>query len=85
MLIITTLYWAQTFLIPLAIALLFTFLLTPLAAGLEKFGFGRVPSVIAVVLFIFSLLGAVAWGVALQFTSIANQLPIYRLNIGKKS
>ena len=83
-LIIASLYWAQTFLIPLAIALLFTFLLTPLAAGLEKFGFGRVPSVIAVVLFIFSLLGAIAWIVALQFTSIANQLPIYRSNIRQK-
>ena len=81
---IASLYWAQTFLIPLAVSLLFTFLLTPLAAGLEKFGFGRVPSVIAVVLFIFSLLGVIAWIVALQFTSIANELPIYSSNIRQK-
>ena len=83
-LLIASLYWAQTFLIPLAVSLLFTFFLTPLTAGLEKFGFGRVPSVIAVVLFIFSLLGTIAWIVALQFTSIANQLPIYRSNIRQK-
>ena len=81
---IASLYWAQTFLIPLALSLLLTFLLTPLAAGLEKFGLGRVTSVIGVVLFIFSVLGAVAWIVALQFTSVANQLPIYQSNIRQK-
>ena len=81
---IASLYWAQTFLIPLALSLLLTFLLTPLVAGLEKIGLGRVPSVIAVVLFIFSLLGVIAWIVALQFTSVANQLPIYQSNIRQK-
>ncbi len=77
-LVIASLYWAQTFLIPLALSLLLTFLLTPLVAGLEKFGLRRVPSVIIVVLFVFSLLGAIAWIVAVQFTSVANQLPRYQ-------
>ena len=74
-LIIASLYWAQAFLIPLALSLLLTFLLTPLVAGLEKFGLGRVTSVMGVVFFIFSLLVGIAWIVALQFTSVANQLP----------
>lgn len=83
-LIIASLYWAQAFLVPLALALLFTFLLTPLVAGLENLGLRRVPSVIVVVLLVFSLLGAVAWVVALQFTSVANELPRYQSNIRQK-
>ena len=83
-LVIASLYWAQTFLIPLALSLLFTFLLTPLVAGLEKFGLRRVPSVIIVVLFVFSLLGAIAWIVTVQFTSVAHQLPRYQTNIRQK-
>lgn len=83
-LIIASLYWAQAFLIPLALALLITFLLTPLVAGLENLGLRRVPSVIVVVLLVFSLLGAVAWVVALQFTSVANELPRYQSNIRQK-
>ena len=83
-LVVASLYWAQTFLIPLALSLLFTFLLTPLVAGLEKFGLRRVPSVMIVVLFVFSLLGAIAWIVTVQFTSVANQLPRYQSNIRQK-
>ena len=83
-LVVASLYWAQTFLIPLALSLLFTFLLTPLVAGLEKFGLRRVPSVMIVVLFVFSLLGGIAWIVAVQFTSVANQLPGYQSNIRQK-
>ncbi|MGZ8484336.1 MAG: AI-2E family transporter [Candidatus Binatia bacterium] len=83
-LVIASLYWAQTFFIPLALSLLFTFLLTPLVAGLEKFGLRRVPSVVVVVLLVFSLMGGIAWIVAVQFTSVANQLPGYQSNIRQK-
>ena len=83
-LIIASLYWAQAFLIPLAFSLLVTFLLTPPVVGLEQFGFRRVPAVIVVVLFVFSVLAAIAWIVVVQFTSVANQLPRYQINIRQK-
>ena len=83
-LIIAALYWTQAFLIPVALALLLTFLLTPVTAWLEKFGWGRVAAVLLVVVFVFSLLGTVAWIVAAQFTAVANQLPAYRNNIKQK-
>ena len=83
-LIIAALYWTQAFLIPVALALLLTFLLTPVTAWLEKFGLGRVAAVLLVVVFVFSLLGTVAWIVASQFTDVANQLPAYRNNIKQK-
>ena len=46
-LIVASLYWAQAVLIPVALAILLTFLLSPVAAALERIGLGRLPSVIA--------------------------------------
>lgn len=83
-LIIASLYWAQAFLIPLAFSLLLTFLLTPLVERLENFGLSRVPSVMIVVFFILCLLVSIAWIVAVQFTSVANQLATYQSNIRQK-
>ena len=82
--IIASLYLAQAFLIPIALALLLTFLLTPVVAGLERFKLGRVAAVLLVVLFVFSLLGAGIWMVAAQLTSVANELPTYQNNIRQK-
>src|ERR1041384_6046482 len=83
-LVVASLYWAQAFLIPIAVALLLTFLLTPVASALKNVGLGRIPSVVLVAVFVFSLLGAIGWIVALQFTTVANQLPTYRNNIRQK-
>ena len=41
-LIIASLYWAQAVLIPIAVSILLTFLLTPVADSLERLGLGRV-------------------------------------------
>jgi predicted PurR-regulated permease PerM len=83
-LIIASLYWAQAFLIPIALSILLTFLLTPVADALERLGLGRLPSVMIIVLLAFSLLTAVGWLVTLQLTSVANELPTYRNNIRQK-
>src|SRR6185503_8127778 len=71
-LIVASLYWAQAFLIPIALALLLTFLLSPAVTGLEKIGLRRVPSVLLIVIIVFSLLGIIGWIVALQLNSVAN-------------
>ena len=83
-LIIASLYWAQAVLIPIAVSILLTFLLTPVADSLERLGLGRVFSVILIVILAFSFLAAVGWIVTLQLTSVANELPTYRKNIEQK-
>ena len=83
-LIIATLYWGQAFLIPVALSILLTFLLTPVADGLERIGLGRLASVMLIVILAFSLLAAIGWMVTLQLTSVANELPTYRSNIREK-
>ena len=83
-LIIASLYWAQAVLIPVALAMLLTFLLSPVVGALERLALGRLPSVILVVVLAFSLLGGIGWIVTLQFGSVANELPTYRKNIREK-
>jgi predicted PurR-regulated permease PerM len=83
-LIIASLYWAQAILIPIALSIMLTFLLSPVAGALERIGLGRLPSVIFIVVLTFSLLGGIGWIVTLQFGSLANQLPTYRQNIRQK-
>ncbi len=83
-LVIASLYLAQAVLIPVALAILLTFLLSPVASALERIKFGRLPSVILVVVLTFSLLGGIGWIVTLQFGSLANELPKYTGNIRQK-
>jgi predicted PurR-regulated permease PerM len=83
-LIIASLYCAQAVLIPVALAILLTFLLSPVAGALERIALRRLPSVIVVVVLTFSLLGGIGWIVTLQFGSLANELPTYRKNIRQK-
>ena len=83
-LIVASLYWAQAVLIPIALSILLTFLLSPVISGLERLGLRRVPSVIFIVVITFSLLATIGWITALQFTSLAKELPKYQGNIKQK-
>jgi predicted PurR-regulated permease PerM len=81
---IVTLYFARIVLIPFALALLFTFILTPVVKLLERIHFGRIPSAILVVLLSVGACGAVGWTVAKQFSQVVDQLPDYKANIRTK-
>jgi predicted PurR-regulated permease PerM len=83
-LVIASLYWGQAVLIPVALSILFTFLLSPVVSGVQQTGLGRIPAVILIVVLAFSLLGGIVWVVTLQLTSVANELPTYRKNILQK-
>lgn len=83
-LIIGSLRWAREILIPIALAILLTFILAPVENILRKRGLGRIPAVIITVLCAFALLGAVGVVISMQFRSLANELPKYRHNIRKK-
>jgi len=83
-LIIASLFWAQAILIPIALSIMLTFLLSPVASASERIGLGRLPSVILIVVLTFSLLAAIGWVVTLQLTSLGNELPKYTSNIRQK-
>ena len=79
-LVVVVLYWAQAVLVPLALAVLLSFVLTPPVNWLERW-VGRVPAVLATVTLVFLVLGLGAWGVARQMDHLADDLPTYRSNI----
>ena len=82
--IVASLYFAQEVIIPFALAVLLTFLLTPATVRLRKWGIPRVPGVIIVVLSTAIVTGAVGWIVSLQLLDLANQLPQFQQNIHEK-
>jgi predicted PurR-regulated permease PerM len=79
-LVIVVLYWAQAVLVPIALAVLLTFVLTPAVGWLERW-LGRVPSVLAAATLVFIVLGLAGWGLARQMDHLADDLPTYRVNI----
>src|SRR6187200_1035198 len=79
-LVIAVLYWAQAVLVPIALAILLTFVLTPPVSWLERW-VGRVPAVLTAVTLVFIVLGLAGWGLARQMDHLADDLPGYRVNI----
>lgn len=79
--VVALLYWAQPVLIPVALSILLSFLLSPIVDGLQRLRVPRIPAVILVVLLACCALGAVGWITVRQFVSFANELPQYQDNI----
>jgi predicted PurR-regulated permease PerM len=79
-LVVVVLYWAQAVLVPIALAILLTFVLTPPVSWLERW-IGRVPAVLVAVTLVFTVLGLAGWGLARQMDHLAEDLPRYRVNI----
>ena len=82
-LVVGVLYWAQAVLVPFALAILLTFVLTPPVTWLERW-IGRVPAVLLGVTLVFTLLGLAGWGLTRQLQHLAADLPGYRANIQAK-
>ena len=82
-LVVAVLYWAQAVLVPFALAILLTFVLTPPVTWLER-RIGRVPAVLLGVTLVFTVLGLAAWGLTRQLQNLAADLPGYRANIQAK-
>jgi predicted PurR-regulated permease PerM len=81
---IAALYFGRQLFIPLALALVFTFLLTPFVTFLERIHFSRVPAVITVLVLSFAVGGAVAWRVANQLVEVTVNLADYKANLDTK-
>ena len=81
---IAALYFARVVLIPFALAVLFTFILTPVVRLLERAHLGRAFSSLLVVLLTLGTCAGLGWGVSKQFGQVVNELPSYKLNIKEK-
>src|SRR4051812_6946947 len=82
--VVAALYFAREVLIPLALAILLTFLMAPLVSRLERLRLGRVPSVLIVVVVALALVVGLGYMVEQQFVQIANALPQYKDQIRRK-
>ena len=83
-LVVTVLYCAQQVLIPIALALLLVFVLSPVVDFFERLGLGRIISVASVVVLTFAVLGVIGAGLATQTLRLADELPRHKENIRAK-
>ena len=84
LLVVAGLYLAQGVLIPIAIAILLSFLLAPVADGLERIHLPRIASVILIGLLSLTLITGVASLLVTQAYEVAGSLPKYRQNIEER-
>ena len=78
------LYFSREIFIPLALAVLFAFLLAPLVIRLRRLGFPRVASSLIVVLFAFSIVTVIGGIMVSQTSDLAKKLPGYQQNVRDK-
>ncbi len=83
-LVMACLYWARIVLIPLALAVLLTFVLTPAVAALQRRGLGRLPAVLLVVLLALLFVSGIGYMVTRQINGLVANLPNYKDEIVKK-
>src|SRR5450432_1995983 len=82
--VVAALYFGRPVLMPIALAGLLSFILTPLVRRLQRLGLGRIPSVAAVTLLSFTLIAAFGLLVGSQVTQLATDLPKYQSGIEAK-
>jgi predicted PurR-regulated permease PerM len=78
---IATIYLGRQIFIPLALALVLSFLLSPLVGLLERIRVGRVPAVLVVMTLGFALTAGVGWEVAGQLLDITGHIRDYKSNL----
>src|SRR3979411_1783477 len=81
--VIPFLYVGREILIPIALAAMITFLLSPLGARIERW-IGRIAAVLIVVAMLFGLIGGTGWLLTRQLIDLASKLPDYQTNIETK-
>lgn len=82
--VIAALYLGKGVLLPLTLAALLSFLLSPVCGWLERRGLTRFPAVAVTAVLGFTLLGIVTWTATVQITSLAPKIPEYRQNVEVK-
>ena len=82
--VIAALYLAKGVLVPLTLAVLLSFLLSPVCDWLERHRLGRIPAVLVTAILGFAVLGAGDWIAVVQMTDLAPKIPEYQGNIQAK-
>jgi predicted PurR-regulated permease PerM/methylmalonyl-CoA mutase cobalamin-binding subunit len=82
---VAALYFAKEIVLPIALAILLSFLLTPLANRLESWRIPRTLSAVLVVAMSFSVLGLLGWIVTVQLVDLGRQLPENKQNLISKT
>src|SRR5688572_31066204 len=82
--VVAALYLAKGVLVPLTLAVLLSFLLSPVCDWLERRWLGRIPAVLVTAALGFTLLGIVVWTAADQVARLAPKIPEYQRNIEAK-
>ncbi|HTU51033.1 MAG TPA: AI-2E family transporter [Acidobacteriaceae bacterium] len=81
---IAVLYLAKTVVVPLALAILFSFLLSPLVTLLEHIHLPRLLAVIVVILAAAIAVGTIGWTVFNQLVSVTDNMAAFTYNINHK-
>ena len=82
--VVAVLYVAKGVLVPLTLAVLLSFLLSPVCDCLERLRLGRIPAVLLTAILGFALLGVAAWTAVRQMTALAPRMPEYQANFQAK-
>lgn len=82
--IVAALYFGREVFAPVALAILFSFVLAPLVKGLQKLRVPRALAVFVVVLIAFATLAALTMAMVGQATQLASELPTYQSTIRVK-
>jgi predicted PurR-regulated permease PerM len=82
--VVAMLYFAQSVLIPLALAILFAFLLAPFVTRIERWGLNRLAATLMVALVGLTFVASLGWTLERQFADVATRLPEYRQSIQEK-
>jgi len=83
-LIVITLYFGQPVLVPLALAVILAFVLSPAVRVLRRLGLSNSPSVIIVVSVAFAAIFAVGALITQQLGSLVSELPRYQITLRDK-
>ncbi len=83
-LVVVCLSLAREVAVPIALAVLITFLLAPVDKAFQRVGLPRSLSVVLVMFLALSLIVVIAWGITGQVKEFADKLPTYKGNIKKR-
>jgi predicted PurR-regulated permease PerM len=82
--VVVILYFGKPIIVPLALAVLLTFVQTPIVIAIERCGLRRVPAVLLTACLVFLLFCGVGWAVGLQVEKLVTDLPTHRDNVQQK-
>ena len=85
MLVVAALYTARDVFIPLTLAVLLSFLLSPLVNRIQRLGVGNVVAVLGTALFVFVLLASTLTFVGRELSSLISEIPHYKAELVSKA